>query len=460
MLGLNHWTRSFTYDAHGNIVRDTNGNPVFAAHPQPNCWKLIAENAKAIAATFDFVQLPPWCNGSGESYTPFNLRDLNSNWGKETELVTAGKAGLAEGLELSADYAFRAQNGENGGPGVFKYPGGIGNTLASWFQDRGQPGESIPPFVQADDVFDPSGDYPFGRCRAYQHGEPHGAVADDSISALDVQMKVWTPGKARIDNGKATYMPFLQQLVGSLRARGIDPYAEVDTGNPQELDAWVRYMGYLCGVEDYAQFWNTQRACNGYDFTQFNPPSQPGYWRWNNGMTWGFANNPDVATSWGPGGSISQQIAFNLLMAYAVSMPLPFHAFLVYGEDYYPASPDWPTGRGFKPFIDNIAWVCKQFAYGAFQERWRDKDVYAYTRNGDGGGIGQSGGLLVVANINTYDTRTVTLDTMWNQGDRIHNYSATGHDEYAYVGAGGRVTITVLVNAYSSGQSYQLWAQG
>lgn len=454
MIGLDIWTRSFTYDASGNMIKNANG-PVFAAHPQPNLWRLIAHNAKSFKAWFKLLQLPPWTQGAGESYAPSSLRNLNSNWGTETELVEAKAATDGEGLELSSDAAVRQMGGDRV-PGVFAYPGGVGNTMPSWFQYFGQPGEAKPPFVAQDNVLDPNGNYAFGRVRSYQHCVPKGATTADSLDALKTVYGVCDVPWTRIDDGKGTYLPFIRDILTTFPNKNF--YSEVDTGDPGELDSFVRQMDYKCAVADYAQYWQTQRACNEYDARLFNPPSPGGYWRWNSPMAIGFVKNADVATSWAPNGGISQQIAFNLLLGYALNVCLPYRLFLMYSEDYFPASADYPTGLGFMELLQNMAWVATNKAHGAFQERWVDKDVYAYTRDGDGGGLGQSAGLLLAVNFNTYDKRTITPQTMWPEGTRIHNFSATGHDEYVYVGAGGRTTIELPANAWSAGQSYQFWS--
>jgi hypothetical protein len=169
-----------------------------------------------------------------------------------------------------------------------------------------------------------------------------------------------------------------------------------------------------------------------------------------------------VATSWSPTGGISQQIAFNLLLGYALCMCLPYKIFMVYAEDYFPASPNYPTGRGFQPFIDNLCWFSRTFAFGNYKQVWVDQDVFAYYRDGDGGAIGWSGGCLVVVNFNTYNDRTITVEgpPSWKPGDWEHNYSATGTNEDYNVGADGKLTVTVKSNYFSGGQSYLLIAPG
>jgi alpha-amylase len=136
---------------------------------------------------------------------------------------------------------------------------------------------------------------------------------------------------------------------------------------------------------------------------------------------------------------------------------LPCRLALVYGKDYFPSSV-WPGAYGLKPIIDNIAWFARTFAFGNWERRWVDQDVYAYTRDGNGGSVGWSGGCLVAANFNTLNLRTITVQTMWAPGTWIHDYS--GHCTDATVGGNGYVTITLPSNAFSRGVSFGLFAPG
>lgn len=461
MIGLIRWVRSFTYDQNGAIVRNANG-PVFTAHPQPNLWRLLAAQAAEDAHSFDMVQLPPATKGQGEGYAVTCLRNYNSNWGLEAELIEAINAEHAQGVSVCLDLVYRQMGGENGGPGVFNYPSGVGNTIPSWFQYFGQPGESMPPFVPQDDVPDPSGNYAFGRVRSLQNSIPKGAVEADTKDALADILTVLpiVPGKdrGRFDDGKGMHAPSCLRILRS--QNNIEIIVEFFSGDPKELDWYVRtVMQKRVCVEDFSQYWCTQRACNQYDARQFDSGGG-GYWRLNAGASFIFTNNPDVATSWSPTGGISQQIAFNLLIGIVHDSCLPCKGYLAYAEDYFPASPDYPTGRGLKSYMDNLFWFARKFAFGAFKRIWQDKDVYAYYRDGEGGEVGWSGGCIVVTNFNTLEARTITVEVppSWNVGDSVHNYSTTGRNEYYTVGHSG-LTMTVKSNYYSDGQSYLLIAK-
>jgi alpha-amylase len=348
-------------------------------------------------------------------------------------------------------------SGANDGPGVFNYgPDAPGNTLASWFQFFDNPGETMPPFVAQDEVPDPSGNFAFGTVRSYENCIPKGAVEADTTNVLATMLPVLQVDMARWDDAKGMHQPSVARIMNS--QPGFEFYAEFFAGDPSEVYWWaVTLMNGRSAAEDYPQYWYTQAACNGYNANLFDQGGQ-GFWLWDSSLSIGFVNNPDVATSWSPTGGISQQIAFNLLLGYALNICLPYKHFFVYGEDYFPASPNYPTGRGLQPFIDNLSWFSRTFAFGKYERRWKDEDVFCYTRDGDGGEIGWSGGCLVAVNFNTYNERTITVQTTWEAGQSVHNYSATGHNEYYTVGFGGMLTITIKSNYFSNGQSYLLIA--
>jgi alpha-amylase len=458
-IGIIPWTRSFTYDAQGKMVIGPDG-PVFAAHPQP-LYPLLKSMAKALAATrIKLAQLPPVTNGQGEGYSSFCLRNFNSNWGTEDELVDTCLSCEADGVQADPDIAVRQMTGANGSDvWDYTYTDYAGSTAGGWFAFYGQPGEARPPMVEQDDVPDPSGNFAFGTVRANQHSNPAGAVIADTKGALQALAALIKLKNPRFDDGKGMWAPAtLEYLKTLLPAKCVVEYY---SGSNSELYWFVHtLMGGICQVENYPGYWPLQRMANGYDCTQF----APGYESWDSNNSVGFANNPDVATSWNwyDGGTISQQIAFNLLSVYAVAMNLPNQRFMIYAEDYFPASANYPTGRGYKPYLDNLAWFSDTFAFGAFAVRWQDRDVLAFTRDGDGGDVGWSGGCLVALNLNTYVQRTITMQSTWPEGQWIHDYSAAGGctQRDFTVEPGGMLTITLLANAYSSGTAFALLAPG
>lgn len=447
MIGLIAWGRN----------KEADGSR--SANPK-GLWKIIEQNAAAISRSFDFVQAPPDSladGGSGpgcDGYEVFEYRQKNytryetvSGKGKE-ELMAASAALAAHGVRFAGDMSFHQMGGENGGPGLFKYNGRRGETKPGWFQNYGQPGETTPPFAPKDDIPSADGAYPFGRVRSYQRSIPAGAVIADAKDVLNDAVRGVGYRIIRWDDTKATNAAAVREIMDS--QPGVAFYGEYFDGNPSNLQWWATSwpMQSRSGAEDFTLHWRLQAACNGFNAALFDQ----GGWGWgqmNPGLAFGFLDNPDTDTADG------QQIIFNKGIGYALLLNLPLHASLVYGKDYY--GPDViPGGYGLKPLIDNLCWISRTFAFGNFERRWVDKDVYAFTRDGNGGSLGWSGGLLVAANFNVLNARTITVQTMWAEGTHVHDY--TGHAGDAWVGPNGQLTITIPSNAWSGGRSYVCYA--
>ncbi len=422
-------------------------------------WKVLENNAAAIADSFDFVQAPPDSlaqGGSGagcDGYEVFEYRQKNgtryetvAGSGKE-ELMAASAALAAHNVELWGDLSAHQMGGENGGPGVFTYGGRRGATKPSWFQCYGQPGETMPPFSPKDSIPSLQGAYPFGRVRSYEHSPESKAdikdVLNDEVHGIGYKGMRW-------DDTKATNAGSVCDIMNS--QPGLPFVGEYDDGNAQNIQGWATSapMNSRSGAEDFTLHYRLQAACNGFNAALFDQGGW-GFAEINPGLGFGFVDNPDTDSTDG------QQVIFNKGIAYALMLNLPMRAAMVYGKDYW-GSNIIKGGYGLKPLIDNLCWISRTFAFGKFERRWVDSDVYAFTRDGNGGAVGWSGGLLVAVNFNTGSARTITVQTMWAPGTKLQNYSATGQQEIVYVGPGGMVTITLQSNANSGGRSYGCYA--
>jgi alpha-amylase len=423
---------------------------------------MLRTTAADIATSFDFVQLPPWSlaeGGAGEGcdgYGIFQRRNLNGTRYGSLESLMAAIASLnAHGCRSYGDLVLHQMSGENGGPGIFRYPGadgrkmnGRGQTNPGWF--RGGFGNSIPPFCRQDDVPSPADDLPFGRELCYQNSRPRGVAEKDAKDYI-----LWSHARTgavgyRFDDTKGTYAPTVRRLMDALPKTFF--YSEYFDGNPANLNWWATSppMNGRSAVSDFTLHWRIQAACNGFDATQFNNGGA-GYWQWNSGLSVGFVDNPDTDTS--PG----QQVISNKGIAYAYLLTLPLRAAIVYGKDYFPGSV-WPGSYGLKPLIDNLCWINRTFAFGAYQVRWVDKDVHVATRDGNGGPLGWSGGLLTAINFNVLSPRTITCSTPFGPHRWLHDY--TGHHPDISTDANGNATFTIPSNAFSGGQSYLCFAPG
>ena len=283
--------------------------------------------------------------------------------------------------------------------------------------------------------------------RSYQRSQSRGVVIADSKDILLQDYKEIGYSGFRWDDAKATNATAVRQIMDS---QPLPFYVEYFDGNPQNL-LWyttTRPMSGRAAAEDFPLHWRLQAASNGYDARLFDEGGW-GFGEIRPDLSVAFVDNPDTDTSDG------EQVISNKGIAYALMLNLPVAKALVYGKDYYPAS-IIRGGYGLKPLIDNLCWISRTFAFGRFNRVWVDKDVYAYTRDGNGGAVGWSGGLLVAVNFNTLNARTITVQTTWTQGTHVHDY--TGHAGDAWVGPHGLLTITIPSNYFSNGQSYVCYA--
>ncbi len=458
-VGLIAWGRFF--DARGNKI--TVPAPT-TDRGKPFLWDMLRSEAAAIGSVFDLVQLPPWSLAQGgagvgcDGYGIFQRRNLNgTRYGSLESLMAAIAALDAHGCRTWGDAVLHQMIGENGGPGVFRYPGadgktmnGRGQTTPGWFRGGLNQNDPIPPFCPEDDVPDRPDDVPFGREISYQHCHPPGVTEADAIDYLR-----WAKARTgavgfRFDDTKGCFAPAVRRIMDALPSTSF--YSEYFDGNPANLNAWATSspMNGRSAVEDFALHFRIQAACNGFDATQFNIGTA-GYWQWNSGLSVGFVDNPDTDTS--PG----EQIISNKAIAYAYLLTLPLRTALVFGKDYFPSSV-WPGAYGLKPLIDNLCWISRTFAIGGYQVRWVDKDVHVGTRDGDGGPLGWSGGLLTALNFNTFSPRRITCGTPFGPHRWLHDY--TGHHPDITTDANGDATFTIPSNAFAGGQSYVCFAPG
>jgi alpha-amylase len=458
-LGLIVWGRFI--DAAGNRVTV----PAPSTEPGvPWLWDFLRTKAAEIGASFDFAQLPPWSLAQGgaypgcDGYGVFQRRNLNgTRYGSLESLMSAVAALNANGCGTYGDLVLHQMSGENGGPGVFQYTGadgktmnGRGQTKPGWFRGGTRGDDPIPPFCNEDAVPSPADDSPFGRELSYENCNPPGVTLEDAIDYMGwVTKRVGAVGY-RFDDTKGTYAPAVRQIMDSLP--DIPFYSEYFDGDPQNLNWWTTSppMSGRSAVEDFTLHYRIQGACNNYDATQFDADGA-GYWQWNSGLSVGFVDNPDSDTS--PG----QQVVSNKGLAYAYMLMLPIRLALVYGKDYFPSTV-WPGAYGLTSLLENLCWISRMFAFGAYEVRWVDRDVHVASRDGNGGLAGWSGGLLTALNFNVLTPRTITCSTPFGPNRWLHDYA--GHHPDIWTDSNGNATFTIPSNAFSGGESYLCFAPG
>ncbi len=109
-----------------------------------------------------------------------------------------------------------------------------------------------------------------------------------------------------------------------------------------------------------------------------------------------------------------------------------------------------------KPWIDNLVWIHRTFAFGQTQTRFADENAYVFTRDGDGGAFGWSGGLLVGLNRSPFRARPLRVMTTFGANRQLHDYS--GHAGDTWTDGEGFAEIMIPQNVNGRGQSYVCYA--
>lgn len=438
---------------------DDAGNRITVPAPNtepgaPWLWDLVAGHAHSLAqAGFDRLQLPPASKAQGgagagcDGYGIYCLRDLGTldqqgsiptRYGTAESLrrlvAVAHRNGLAVDLDIVLHQLIGGMNG------TYRYKAGDGS-----MNGRGpmHPGCFRSANVR-DDVPVPRDDFAFGDEKLYQRCEPPGYTVKDALDYGDWLFRTTDADGSRFDDTKGTWPPFVSQFMnhGAMASRQF--YSEYFDANPANLNWWAtsQPMNGRSGVEDFNIHFAIQAACNNLDARALNGA---GYSSWRPDLAYGFVDNPDTDTS--PG----QQVIGSKLLGYAFLLSIACRQVLVYGKDYF-GSNIWPGAYGLKPWIDNLIYINRTFAYGNTVTRWVDDKVMVLERDGNGGALASSPGLLTCLNFDTWNRRTITCATSFGSNQHLHDYS--GHHPDIWTDAYGNATFAIPANANANGQSY------
>ncbi len=454
-VSLIGWGRFF--DSHGNKITV----PAPSTDPgRPWLWDLLASEAADLASVgFDRIQLPPASKAQGgdgagcDGYGLYDPRDLGSKnqqgsvptrYGTVDSLrrlvAVAHRYGLAVDLDIVLHQLIGGQHA------TYKYVGADGKTLngrGAMYPGcfRRSPGAGTQP---EDDVPVPSADSGFGDEKVYQHCHPPRYTIDDALDYGDWLFRTTGADGARIDDAKGLWAPFVAEFMGHGSMADKPFYAEYFDGNLAKLNWWATSspINSRSGVEDFNMHFAIQAACNNLNAQALNGA---GYAQWNSGLAYGFVDNPDTDTS--PG----EQVISSKMLGYAFLLTVSCKQVLIYGKDYFSGAM-WPGAYGLKPLIDNLIYINRTFAYGGQTTRWVDRSVIVIERDGNGGPVGNSPGLLSALNLDTYNVRRITCETSFGANTRLHDY--TGHHGDIWTDWQGNATFTIPANAYTGGQSY------
>lgn len=454
-ISLIGWGRFITSHGQRSTVPAPSTDP-----GKPWLWDLLATEAANLASVgFDRIQLPPASKAQGgdgtgcDGYGVYDPRDLGTKnqqgstptrYGTAESLrrlvAVAHQYGLAVDLDIVLHQLIGGQNAQ------YNYLGADGRTL----NGRGpmhpgcfrkSPGGGTQP---EDDVPSPSADIPFGDEKVYQHSNPPGYTIDDALDYADWLFRTTGADGARIDDVKGLWAPFLAEFMAHGAMASKQFYAEYFDGNPANLNLWSTTppINSRSAVEDFTLHFAIEAACNNLNARALDGA---GYAQWNSGLACGFTDNPDTDTT--PG----QQVILSKMLGYAYLLTISCKQVLVYGKDYF-SDAVWPGAYGLKPLIDNLVYINRTFAYGGQITRWVDNSVIVIERDGNGGEVGNSPGLLTAINFDTYNGRQITCATSFGANVQLHDY--TGRHGDIWTDGQGNATFNIPPNANCGGQSY------
>jgi len=445
---------------------DSKGNKITVPAPvdktgKPWLWDFLASQAPGLAKVgFDTIQLPPVSKVLGgtapgaDGYGCFDPRDLGdknqmgtveTRYGSAESLRRLFAVAHSSGLSVYVDLVLHQLQGANGGNGIYRYVGSDGKTL----NGRGpmNPGcfRGVPPANRPEDAVPvPVDDFEFGNEKVYQNCEPAGYTINDALDAGDWLFRTLDADGARFDDSKGTWAEFAHRFMTSDVMAGRPFYAEYFDGNPANLNWWATSapMNSRSGVEDFTNHWAIQAACDGGNAAALNGA---GYTSWRPDLSYVFVDNPDTDTSYG------EQVVSAKLLGYAFLATIASKMLLVYGKDYYDSSV-WPGAYGLKQWIDNLVYINKKYAYGNTVTQYVDDKVIVLNRDGQGGEVGTSPGLLTAINFDTINQRTISCATTFGANVQLHDL--TGRHGDIWTDSAGRATFTIPSNAWNAGQSY------
>ena len=372
----------------------------------------------------------PNSDGYGKQFD-YDFGDTRpTRWGLRKDTMRSVSACRAAGLRVLSDVVIHQYDG--GDNGVYPEP---------MFPKHPSCFAGPPPRVPADPVFDSEGNAAFGDMVAYVNGRPKGYMLDGAIAAIRAQRSAFDLDGYRLDDTKgenaAVSKTILAATVGYV-------FGECFTGNPGELDSWVMQTGGRASTLDFTLHWALQAVCD--QGASFRTLDGAGFAAIDPAHAVTFVDTGDTDNNDG------ESIKFNKLWGYVLILTTEGTP-LVYSRDYLPE----PNCYGLKPQIDNLVWINRTFAFGRTETRFVDDDAFAYTRDGDGGQWGWSGGLLVGLNRNPIAARTLTVQTGFGPHAPLHDY--TGHAPDVWTDATGLATITIPSNVDGSAQSYVCYAR-
>lgn len=389
-----------------------------------------ANNADGYGKQFDY-DIGRW--------NPRYKRWESTRWGNDEQARRAFSAVHAAGLSNYLDIVIHQYDG--GVNGVYLSPGADGTSKNGRFPKTPSCFVGAAPRVAADPIFDTEGNAAFGDMCSFINSTPKGYMLAGMIESLQHLLLSLDADGGRLDDVKGENAAVMYRIVTASTLRNAYTFGECFVGDAGELGAWVAALRGKCGALDFPLHWTLRaiadegascRILQGAGLVGRDPM---------HAVT--FLDTADTD------GNDDENIKTNKKALYALLLTMPGTP-MVYSRDYLPEC------YGLKSAIDNLAWIATMFAVGGDEVRWVDDRAYAFTRDGNGGKYGWSGGLLTAVNFDTANGRRIVCATHFQPHTELQDY--TGHLGNIWTDANGWVDFWLPANVGNAGDAYACFA--
>jgi alpha-amylase len=327
---------------------------------------------------------------------------------------------------------------------IHQYDGGYPSQTYTEIGQNGKPDPALfqknpgcfVPKASADPVFDPQGNYSFGDLVSYLNSKPKEYMLDGVIRAIKWRWKRFGLDGMRLDDTKGENISVARNIENAL---GGWNFGECFSGDPNELESWVNQSGGKRTL-DFTLHWALQAVCNGgADLRTLEGAGLCGRDPEHAVL---FVDTADTDLNNG------ENIKFNKLWAYLYILTVPAAGALIYAGDY--------ERYGLAPDINNLMWISATFAIGKITWEYADGTLLAWSRDGDGGQYGWSGGLLCGFSTDPINSRSEWMNTPFGPNRHLHDY--TGHGSDIWTNADGWALVPFGPNVYGSAQNTVAYA--
>ena len=261
------------------------------------------------------------------------------------------------------------------------------------------------PQVAADNVFDAEGNQAFGQMVSYQNSRPAGYMLHGMIQAMQWRKTRLGLNGGRLDDTKGEAASVSQRMIERV---GGWWFGECFVGSYPELREWIIAAGYKRTL-DFQLHWWIKAVCEGTASCSILTGFMQASDIWQYLVL--FVESADTDNNDG------ENVRFNKMWGYLIILTFPAAAASIYRGDW--------EKYGLAPEIKPLMWVHETFAFGGLHFHHVEDDAIAWGRDGNGGEVGWSGGLLCAF---ARQDRGFWTPTVFRPNVHLHEYLGHGPD--------------------------------